>query len=423
MYIYKMLLINRFREYKRLISNLFIPVITVLIGAVWLGWVSIPYIILHLNNIRTVNREGLHFIEAALAVYSACSCLYHVKPLIVMKPMSLHLFSEAQTAKMLRLKYLGISFKNFIAALFLTAFTGGIHRNMELFIIAANLFLFLEITSNLKWWSYHKEKAVIGRVVIFLTVSFLALHFSDRIYLAAMANAILWLITFYHAFGHMELNRIKYWDEMLLAEKVLSAQNHNNTVLLNSYAKEKSLRRISGTRKMLKLWRKYPLVWKSGLSVFRLERTRIVGAVLISLACFAGYMMPCFWTLPFLEIKEMRYLLLFWGMLILYQLPIQCMLHQMGGLIDKAKDGLFLPLTKRGIFLQFTIIPVVVVFVLDMIAAAILKSGFMKFMILAFLMAGLTAGIFYLELTRKDFLRKVYFLINILMLGIAIFMG
>ena len=49
-------------------------------------------------------------------------------------------------------------------------------------------------------------------------------------------------------FGVLEINALKYEDEMQFLEKVRIAQNFNNTVLLNQYAKEKIVRYLQNTK-------------------------------------------------------------------------------------------------------------------------------------------------------------------------------
>ena len=51
-------------------------------------------------------------------------------------------------------------------------------------------------------------------------------------------------------FGVLEINALKYEDEMQFLEKVRIAQNFNNTVLLNQYAKEKMVRYLQRKNKV-----------------------------------------------------------------------------------------------------------------------------------------------------------------------------
>ena len=48
----------------------------------------------------------------------------------------------------------------------------------------------------------------------------------------------------------LEINALKYEDEMQFLEKVRIAQNFNNTVLLNQYAKEKMVRYLQRKNKV-----------------------------------------------------------------------------------------------------------------------------------------------------------------------------
>ena len=52
----------------------------------------------------------------------------------------------------------------------------------------------------------------------------------------------IWMYMLVYDFGVLEINALKYEDEMQFLEKVRIAQNFNNTVLLDQYAKEKMVR-------------------------------------------------------------------------------------------------------------------------------------------------------------------------------------
>ena len=47
----------------------------------------------------------------------------------------------------------------------------------------------------------------------------------------------IWMYMLVYDFGVLEINALKYEDEMQFLEKVRIAQNFNNTVLLDQYAK------------------------------------------------------------------------------------------------------------------------------------------------------------------------------------------
>lgn len=60
----------------------------------------------------------------------------------------------------------------------------------------------------------------------------------------------IWMYMLVYDFGVLEINALKYEDEMQFLEKVRIAQNFNNTVLLDQYAKEKMVRYLQRKNKV-----------------------------------------------------------------------------------------------------------------------------------------------------------------------------
>ena len=191
-------------------------------------------------------------------------------------------------------------------------------------------------------------------------------------------------------------------------------------ILLNSYAKEKKLRNIKGRKKFSKIAGKYPLLWKSAISILRLNKNTIITGILIFGITFTIYKSPIFWVFPVLNQPEIRYLLLLFGMMSVYQLSIQSMVRQMDDLLEKSKEGLFLPLNNIEILIQFTVVPFGVVFILSLFLGILLCTGFVKLFISVIGMSVLVWWTFYLELTHKGYLQKVYLLFSAAILSMSI---
>ena len=149
-------MINRIREYKRLISNLWIPLVSLIVVFLFIGYQLIYYVLPVIYNMKAVNEKLLIVVELLIIIFSLCTCFRHTKPLIIMKPMTLYLFTETQIKKMIRLKYVGTSVKHLFVILFLSCGIRGILADKLFFEIAGVLFLFLEITSLLRWEIYHR---------------------------------------------------------------------------------------------------------------------------------------------------------------------------------------------------------------------------------------------------------------------------
>lgn len=420
MYIYRMLIINRMREYKRFFSNMLFPVLSLIVIFLWLGCQFFCELFPILENISDVNWQIFLKLQIVLSLYSVVVCFTQKKALIILKPITLLLFGEVHRCRFIRIKYALCMIKHLLVSAFLALCTRGIHWDVLLLQIMVTLYSYLEITSILKWRFYHQNKRELWSIIVFWSLATGIFFITNlRIWTGAM-NLVLLIALYFQAFFRMPLNWMKYEDEMQFQEKVSIAQNFSNTVLLSSYAIEKRLHNIKGRKKLSRIGRRYPLIWKSAVSILRLGRTMILGGLFIFAITFAVYEIPFFWKFPLVELKEIREILLIFGMLVLYQLTIQSMLREMDNLLEKSKEGLFLPLKKGNILIQITAIPMVIIIGISLLFGILMHTGFIKLLTVLLGMSGLTWGIFTLELTRKGILQKYYFIVSIIILCVTI---
>lgn len=412
---------NRLREYKRLLSNMLFPVLSVVLCLGWFGYKFLFSFLPILKDTFTVNERLFWIVQILLILVSIFAFTGEKKALIILKPMTLLLFGEEDKRKFIRMKYLLHMIKHVLIAVFLTLCIRGINWNMGFLQTVVLLYSYLEITSMLRWELYHKNEMRGSWKFVFLwgiaTGIFIVAHFISEI--TAM-NVVFVIMLYFHCFYRIHINWMKYEDEMRFEEKILSAQNYNQMVLLNSYAKEKKLRNIKGRKKLSKIGSKYPLLWKSAVSVFRLNKGIIIAGILIFGITFTIYKFPIFWSIPVLNQPEIRYLLLLFGMMAVYQLSIQSMIRQMDDVLEKSREGLFLPLNNKEILIQFTVFPFLIVITLSLFLGALLHTGFVELLITVIGMGGLVCCIFYLELTHKGYLQKIYFLFSVAILSMTI---
>lgn len=425
MYIYKMLFLNRFREYKCLIRNMLLPFLSVLIVIGIVAYQTFIQSFPVLKELEHVNRKGLFFIYLFLLLYSFYCCFIKVKPFLTVKPATLYLFEEKRLRKLLGLKMVGKIIKHSAIAFCLSMIVAGFNFNKDFFAVQLFLFCLQENTALLSWEIYHgtgKNKHIAKLLWLMLCVAvFLAYLYPFTV----MLHFTAWLILLIHSLFVLDLNRTKYEAEMLFMEKVLAAQNHNNTFLLSQYAEEKKLFSLSRQNKAINktFLSKYPLMWKAKTSIFRLEKDKILIGIVIFVITFLIYKAPLFWSLPFLDQDGIRYALLVFGMLAVFQLTVQSMLHQMDSISEKAKEGLFLPLSDKEIMIQFTTIPVAVTLCVLGIIAMVLRSSFIQFFFGAGILSILTILLFYLQLKHKRLLTKYYFVITIVILAVSFFIS
>ncbi|MDO4273951.1 MAG: hypothetical protein Q4D16_09780 [Eubacteriales bacterium] len=425
MYVYKMLLLNRLREYKRLIRNMLFPVLSAAIVIEIIAYQMTIAVIPILKELKQVNLKGLFYINLFLLLYSFYCCFIKVKPFLVVKPVTLYLFEEKRIKKLLRLKMTGKLIKHLIITFCLSIIVNGFNFNNNFFVIQFLLFCLLENTSLLSWQIYHNKSKNKRLDKLIWTITCLTAFLSYLFPYVVILDLIIWLILLIHSLFVLDMNRPKYEAEMIFMEKILVAQNHNNTFLLSQYAEEKKLLSLSYQNKAInkKLISKYPLLWKSEISIFRLEKDKIVIGIGIFAVTFLIYRYPVFWSFPFLEEGGIRYSLLIFGMLAVFQLTVQSMLHQLDSISEKAKDGLFLPLSDKEIIIQFTIIPVAVMLCIVSMIAIILKCTLIQFLLAAGSLSVITISLFYLQLKHKKLLIKYYFVITIVILAVSFLMS
>lgn len=80
----------------------------------------------------------------------------------------------------------------------------------------------------------------------------------------------------------------------------------------------------------------------------------------MSSIALAIYKIPFLWTIPLLDQKIVRRMLLIVGIFAMFQISVQSMLKQMDSLLQKQQEGLFIPLSDKQIVKQFTLIPIYV---------------------------------------------------------------
>lgn len=421
MYVYKMLLLNRFREYKCLIRNMLFPFLSILLVIGIVAYQTIIQSFPVLKELEQVNLKGLFNIHLFLLFYSFYCCFIKVKPFLIVKPVTLYLFEKKKIKKLLGLKMIGKVIKHLVIAFCLSIIVTGFNFHTDFFVILLSLFCLQENTALLSWEIYHDKRKNKHITKIIWLILCMTVLLSYLLSYTVILNLTLWLILLIHALFVLDLDIPKYEAEMIFVEKILVAQNHNNTFLLSQYAEEKKLFSLSHQNKTInkKFISKYPLMWKAKTSIFRLEKDKIMIGIVIFVITFLIYKSPIFWSLPFLGQDGIRYSLLIFGMLVVFQLTVQSMLHQLDSVSEKAKDGLFLPLSDKEIVIQFTVIPVTVMLCVLCIITIILKSSLIQFFLGAGILSIITILLFYLQLKHRKLLTKYYFVITIVILAVS----
>ena len=202
---------------------------------------------------------------------------------------------------MISIKYIGLTLKDIIFSIILSACINGIHLNRNFLFILLIIFLLLNTTNLMKWKIYHaNQRRNIGIWLLFSII----LVISFKYFFVCIIDVGIWIYMLVYDFCILEINALKYEDEMQFVEKVRIAQNFNNTVLLDQYAKEKMVRYLQRKNKVSKFLRYFPLIWKTQISIYRLGRTWIIMGMILFMICLGICKMPICWTLPFFATRR-----------------------------------------------------------------------------------------------------------------------
>lgn len=412
MYVYKMLCLNRFREYKRLINNMLLPLLSLALIVGFIGYQMIVSFFPVLLRVEKFNVRAYYGIILFLVFYSGYCCFIKIKPAITVKPASLFFLSQNRLNKLMCIKFTGIILKHFIFVLFFAFCINGINFNRYFYLTIISVFCVLNAGCLLRWKIYHKGKRTWQDAGIWLLLWSSAMLLITQPYIIIVTAGV-WISMVLYDFLALKLNIVKYEDEMQFAEKILVAQNYNNTVLLNQYAKEKKVRYLPKREKISKMMSRTPLVWKAKTSIYRLSKDLIIiGAVLFVIA-LSIYKIPFFWSMPFLEQKEIRYILLIGSIFAVFQLTLQSMLRQLDSILEKAKDGLFIPVSEKQIIKQFTEIPVMIIGGESLVLALIMQSSLFQILSGCVVLMAVTVFVFWMDVKHKGLLSKGYFILSI----------
>ena len=411
----KLLCVNKIRETKRLIENMLIPILSLVVAAAVVGYQIVINFFPIVRKINACNLRICYLVFGFLILYSFGVCFINVKPAIIIKPASLFFIQEKKIRQMISIKYIGLTLKDIIFSIILSACINGIHLNRNFLFILLIIFLLLNTTNLMKWKIYHaNQRRNIGIWLLFSII----LVISFKYFFVCIIDVGIWIYMLVYDFCILEINALKYEDEMQFLEKVRIAQNFNNTVLLDQYAKEKMVRYLQRKNKVSKFLRYFPLIWKTQISIYRLGRTWIIMGMILFMICLGICKMPICWTLPFLQQEEIRYMLLLGSIFAVFRLTLRSMVQQLDSILEKATDGLFIPISENRIVKQFMVIPITIVCGEGIIMAFVVNSSIAQILLGCAILICATVLNLWLEVKYKNFLVKKDFI-----LSIAVFLG
>ena len=160
-------------------------------------------------------------------------------------------------------------------------------------------------------------------------------------------------------------------------------------------------------------------MWKTFTSIIRIGKNGIIIGICIFSITFAISKVEFFWQFPIIDIEQTRYVLLLGGVFFLYQICVQTFVKQLNDIVEKQKDGLYIPIRTGNIILQFAIVPSIILTVLTFILGILLRSQILfVFIFYSVLLAYLVITLF-MNVFNRRLLEKVYAVFSILILLIS----
>ena len=209
-------------------------------------------------------------------------------------------------------------------------------------------------------------------------------------------------------------------DIKLLEEEKIQFQKDKETAEKRAGKAEMELKKLEDRREFLqpvmdnvsKEIKEYGDVYK------RQGRNWIIMGMILFTICLGIYKMPFYWTLPFLQQEEIRYMLLLGSIFAVFRLTLRSMVQQLDSILEKATDGLFIPISENRIVKQFMVIPITIVCGEGIIMAFVVNSSIAQILLGCAILICATVLNLWLEVKYKNFLVKKDFI-----LSIAVFLG
>ena len=110
--------------------------------------------------------------------------------------------------------------------------------------------------------------------------------------------------------------------------------------------------------------------------------------------------------------ESTRQLLLTGSIFAVFQLTLRSMLLQLDSILEKAQDGLLIPLSEKQIAVQFAVIPMIVIAGEGMLLSLILHTDIFRILAVCIILAAATVLIFWFDIMHKELLSKGYFLLS-----------
>lgn len=414
MYIYKLLILNKFRESIKLFKNMYLEILGIFI----VFGILIYQIYINLFDLirgSGINYQYMLIVLVICILYNTGKIILGKKPVIIVKPASLFLLNNTKKLNnIFRIKYITKSIRIVIVSFVFTGFVNGLKFDI---LIMVGFYCYLMLLFLLRWKLYNRNSRQDKNILFlfYLLTNISAIFLLYHVTISLCSILILFLLFLFYFKTTFILNYEKYSRDIVYEEKILSAQNNYNTELLTQYAKEKSTNSMKGNKKDTVIH--LPIAWKMILTVVRVDIKFIAIGCALALGGYVIYATPILNGFAPFDQDEIKQLIFAFLLVFMFQNIVQIVRKELERLIEKHDKGLWLPMQGQKVILN-CFFPTTILLILQLIIVSLLCSSKVLYVFanLAIILIYLALGL-VVTYTRNKFLNKAYTIMNGLLFG------
>ena len=313
----------------------------------------------------------------ACTILSGFRVLVKKQPIITMNAATLnYLYYTEHFKQILTIKYLLSFIKNIMLTSIIAGFISGFQADAifvrYFFLICGYMFLGI----LLSWSRYHSvcTKAQLLIIICYIITSAVFLMESGTI--SIILNYVLALIWIYYVIFKLKLNLTKYSKNLAFIDEHNSAASQYDLVKMTQLAAENEAKK----RRKFFLYH-FPLrkntavFYKCIIELIRMGKSIWGVLIFLLLVGFLFYRTPIFFLVPiFGEVEALVEKLSVLVVIMVYLNIGEILTKQADTLLEKHKQGLFIPMEKGGIILSYFVASILIFAVITIFAGLIFES-------------------------------------------------
>lgn len=398
------LFLNKIRENIRIIKRMKSAAFVLVISFLFLGYQF------YVNMWSGIAGNGYNaaLFKAIILVITMFSAGKYIsaKPNIIMEPITLHILQNTDNFKgYYAYKLFIILIKNIVFATILSILTYGGMFEAMIFLSFLTILCSKDFT---KWILYHKKNKVLSGVVCIITI-LLGISCTITIRIMLYGFSIISVLSYFYCMIGLTWNPA-YYKAMNYAYEIHLAQISGDTEALSKYVENNNNTMLQSSRRYVR----HPIVWKSLLSILRLDIKFLLFAVAFFIACFFVRITNFTEGIPMLELDLAKQMLLLISIYFLLQMIIQLFVREFEKLMNNHISGLFLPFDVTELIKQYAIVPTVLLIVTIIIMGLLLRSNVIYVIGEVIVVSFLNLFQIFMVAKNKKLLMKITPIINLI---------